>query len=607
MKRRFFFALAALAVCSFPVAAGASVFDSALAARMQGRILLQVESHGEAWYIRSKNLKRYYMKDGAAAYSIMRFFSLGIADADLAKIPHVSNTADMKAASSACATSSLGNRFRGEILLQVQQHGEAWYVDPVKCRAIYMKDGAVAYDVMRFLGFGVFTRDLEKIQDGGTVVGSDSSATNPPTAQQPPASFASDISCASPTDTAHMDIFDSHAHIMSKVSASQIISEMDKAGVSLLNLYPIDGDDDSSSLDAISKYPGRFITFVDTPDSPQPSTWYTQGQTFVTFAEAQLKTGKFSGIGETNLRYYSGDVIPPPDISISPDSSLWLQLVDLSAKYHVPISFHFVPDDTTANAAFERMLSHNKNATLIWAHLGFNNMPLVSATLNDYLLRYPNLYFDTAGIQNMQNTPPQANSNWAVLADQSNNGRLKEEWKKFFETWNSRILFGTDAGGGSNGLDRWLNYSDKTSDSAPSDAVGHWRSLFSTMDSNASRNIFSANAQELFLKKQKPVYSYSVASNGQCQSVSVRSDSSVSALTYNQTTRGIAFTAAESTGTTGHVVITVPKTVMSGTFTASVDGQRVTSQTTSDSANTTISLDFTGGIRTITLSASGTP
>ncbi|MFA4953914.1 MAG: hypothetical protein WC641_01215 [Patescibacteria group bacterium] len=186
MKHRLFFTLVVLAVCSFPVAAGASAYDSALAARLQGRILLQVESHGEAWYIRAKDLKRYYMKDGAAAYSVMRFFSLGIADSDLAKIPQVSDTTEMKASTSACTSNALANRLRGEILLQTQQHGEAWYVDPVKCRAIYLKDGDVAYQAMRFLGFGAFTRDLEKIEDGGTVAGSVSSA-NPPPAQQPAA------------------------------------------------------------------------------------------------------------------------------------------------------------------------------------------------------------------------------------------------------------------------------------------------------------------------------------------------------------------------------------------------------------------------------------
>jgi hypothetical protein len=421
-----------------------------------------------------------------------------------------------------------------------------------------------------------------------------------------PTQSTTNISCTSPADTRYMDIFDSHVHIMTQVSTSQIISEMDKAGVSVSLLYPIDGNDDSSSLEAISKYPGRFITFVDTPDSPQPSTWLTQGQTFLTFAEAQLKTGKFYGIGETNLRYYSGEITPPPTVYVSPDTSLWLQLVDLSAKYHVPTSFHFVPDDPVANAAFEKMLSHNKDAILIWAHLGFNNMPLNSATLNDFLLRYPNLYFDTAGIQNMQNPLPQSNSNWARLADQSNSGQLKEEWRKFFETWNSRILFGSDAGGGSNGLERWLNYTDNTSDGAPSDAVGHWRSLFSSLDDNAARNILNANARELFLKKQRPVYNYSVSSGGKCYSISVSSSSSVSALTFNSSTRTITFTVADSNGTTGNAVITIPTTLVGGKFTASVNGQSVKSQSTSNPTNTTISLEYTGSIKSITLSAPGT-
>ncbi|MEK7583799.1 MAG: hypothetical protein AAB490_01015 [Patescibacteria group bacterium] len=397
-----------------------------------------------------------------------------------------------------------------------------------------------------------------------------------------------------------MDIFDSHAHIPPTISASQIISEMNTAGVSVTNLY-------SGTLATASQYPGRFITFVDTPDSPQMSAWLKQGQTFVTSAETQLKTGKYYGIGETNLRYYSGDIIPPPTAYVAADTPLWLQLVDMSAQYSVPISFHFVPDDAVANAAFEKMLSHNKDATLIWAHLGFNNMPLNSATLSDYLLRYPHLYLDTAGIQNMQNPLPLPNSNWARLADQSDNGRLKEEWKQFFETWNSRILFGSDAGGGSNGLERWLNYSDNTSDRAPADAVGHWRSLLSTVDSNVARNILNGNSRELFLKEKRPAYGYSVASNGACQSVSVQSDSSVSALTYDQTTHVITFTVAESTGTTGHVVITVPKMIMSGISEVSVDGQSSTSQTTSNSTSNIVSLDFAGGIRTITLRATGTP
>jgi len=57
-----------------------------LQSRVKGYILLQVESHGEAWYVNPKTGYRHYMKDGAAAYSLMRFYSLGITNADLEKI-----------------------------------------------------------------------------------------------------------------------------------------------------------------------------------------------------------------------------------------------------------------------------------------------------------------------------------------------------------------------------------------------------------------------------------------------------------------------------------------------------------------------------------------
>lgn len=142
------------------------VFDMVLAKRLHGQILLQVEEHGEAWYIRSKDSMRYYMKDGDVAYEMMRFFSLGIADADLVKIPSVANTTEMNSATSVCSTNTLANRLRGEILLQVEQHGEAWYIDPDTCRSIYMKDGVAAYEIMRFLGLGIANINLEKIPVG---------------------------------------------------------------------------------------------------------------------------------------------------------------------------------------------------------------------------------------------------------------------------------------------------------------------------------------------------------------------------------------------------------------------------------------------------------
>lgn len=69
-----------------PLGAGRMELDQALADNLRGRIVLQVESRGEAWYIDPQDGRRYYMKDGDSAYEIMRFLSLGITDANLETI-----------------------------------------------------------------------------------------------------------------------------------------------------------------------------------------------------------------------------------------------------------------------------------------------------------------------------------------------------------------------------------------------------------------------------------------------------------------------------------------------------------------------------------------
>ena len=145
-----------------------SVSASSLLDRVSGYILLQVEQHGEAWYVRPETGERHYMRDGDVAYQMMRFFGLGITDADLATIPAVSTENEMLASTSVCRSNAIANSVKGKILLQVQQHGEAWYVYPLTCRRIYMADGDAAYQIMRLLGLGITDVDL-----GGIVIGPD--------------------------------------------------------------------------------------------------------------------------------------------------------------------------------------------------------------------------------------------------------------------------------------------------------------------------------------------------------------------------------------------------------------------------------------------------
>lgn len=116
---------------------------------VRGRILLQVESHGEAWYVDPVSGYRYYMPDGASAYSLLRSFGLGISNADLASL--TAGNADLQ------------SRLKGRILLQVQSHGEAYYVHPDTGAVTYMQDGNAAYTIMRAQSLGISNADLSLV------------------------------------------------------------------------------------------------------------------------------------------------------------------------------------------------------------------------------------------------------------------------------------------------------------------------------------------------------------------------------------------------------------------------------------------------------------
>lgn len=129
--------------------------SNALVNKLSGRILLQPQEHGEAWYLDPVTKKRYYMKDGAAAYQMLRSFGMGIANADLERLQK--------------GDKMLVSKLKGRIVLQVQARGEAFYVHPITGIAHYLKDGAEAYRLMRELSLGVTNNDIYKIPIGEIV------------------------------------------------------------------------------------------------------------------------------------------------------------------------------------------------------------------------------------------------------------------------------------------------------------------------------------------------------------------------------------------------------------------------------------------------------
>ena len=122
--------------------------DLKLSERLKGKILLQVEKNGEAWYVSPKDRKRHYMANGDEAYNIMRDLGVGITNKDLENL---------------LLENEMAKRHSGKIFLKVEDMGQAYYVD-FDGSAYYLKNGDEAYHIMRDLGMCITNNDIRKIE-----------------------------------------------------------------------------------------------------------------------------------------------------------------------------------------------------------------------------------------------------------------------------------------------------------------------------------------------------------------------------------------------------------------------------------------------------------
>ncbi len=115
---------------------------------LSGRILLQVEEHGEAWYLNPTDSKRYYLGRPEDAFLLMSSLGLGVSNQDLAQFRQ----------------SLAPSRLAGRILLQVEANGEAYYVNPLDLKLYFLGRPADAFALMRNFGLGISNANLAKIE-----------------------------------------------------------------------------------------------------------------------------------------------------------------------------------------------------------------------------------------------------------------------------------------------------------------------------------------------------------------------------------------------------------------------------------------------------------
>lgn len=170
-------------------------------------------------------------------------------------------------------------------------------------------------------------------------------------------------------------------------------------------------------------------------------------------AEEVVASGA-AGFGELtalHLSFFSRH----PFLAVPPDHPLFLLLAEIAAREGMPLDIHMeaVVEDMPLPSgflsppnpamleeniqAFERLLSHDRDAPIVWAHVGWDSTGHMSTDLLRRLLgSHPNLYMsikvlEQSGRQFARNRPVE-------------DGLLKPEWIELITDFPDRFVFGAD-------------------------------------------------------------------------------------------------------------------------------------------------------------------
>jgi len=119
------------------------IYAAGMDEKLSGRILLQVEDEGQAWYVEPETGERAFLGRPQDAFNIMRDLGLGVSEEDFAELGE-----------------DLPESLAGKILLRVEANGEAYYISPMDMSIHYLGRPQDAFDVMRKLGLGISNKDL---------------------------------------------------------------------------------------------------------------------------------------------------------------------------------------------------------------------------------------------------------------------------------------------------------------------------------------------------------------------------------------------------------------------------------------------------------------
>jgi len=213
-------------------------------------------------------------------------------------------------------------------------------------------------------------------------------------------------------------LIDAHSHLPNATAIDAYVAAMKRHNVLKVVLLGVGGlqKEDTAWLTAASKkYPDRVVAGLPLADPTSESA--------ASQLELQLDRAKPRAIGEVHLRQVGRRLIDR-----DPNGPVFGKILDVAAKFGVPIVIHYELTDA-AETALDRALAAHRQSTIVLAH-GGEGPP---GRLDRLLLRNPNLFVDLSGMH-FQRTPALA----------SETGPLDPGWKALIEKMPDRFMIGVD-------------------------------------------------------------------------------------------------------------------------------------------------------------------
>ena len=159
-------------------------------------------------------------------------------------------------------------------------------------------------------------------------------------------------------------------------SPEELLRLLDRAGVQWAG-NGTSGAPDDHWASLVQAAPGRFIPFAGQDIrtlilSQREEAWSLRSSEITRYLERleeNLRARQFRGIGELFVNNTNSRLPNRPLIRYPADSPLMRRLLALAAKYQVPLSIHMDADPVSVEE-FERLLTADRTATVIWAHCG---------------------------------------------------------------------------------------------------------------------------------------------------------------------------------------------------------------------------------------------